>query len=208
MRFGAPVVLLGAVAGLAAVACYGLMVTAGMTGLSAQAVIAAAASFGPLLLVASFGLRAAVGFRRPNPAGDLAFVFNAVAGALVTAMLLVQIGVGDAFPAERDAAMTVTVKMVDRVQLSLDMAWDVFVSWGTILFGLSMIGRAPFGPLIGIPGIAVGGALLGLNLLAFPKLPTEVGWPDLGPAVGGWYLLVSLATLTGLAFGRFRAAAD
>lgn len=208
MRFGAPVVLLGAVAGVAAVASYGSMVTADMIGLSAPAVVALAASFGPLLLVASFGLREAVGFGRPNPAGDLAFAFNALAGALVTAMLLVQIGVGDAFPAERDAAMAITVKMIDRVQLSLDMAWDVFVCWGTVLFGLSMIGRAPFGPLIGIPGIAVGGAAFGLNLLAFPKLPTEVGWPDVGPAVGGWYLLVALATFAGLASGRFKSDAD
>jgi hypothetical protein len=193
------------IAGLLAVTAYTLVVIGQMLDLPEAAAIPIAASFGPFLLIASYGLREALHWRGASMAADLGLAFNALAAALVTAMFLVQIGVGDAFPTDRDAAMTSVVHMVDRVQLSLDMAWDVFASFGAVMFGLAMLGRAPFGPLLGSLGVVVGATLLALNLYAFPRLPIEIGLPDVGPALGGWYLLVSLTLLVALARGKFKA---
>jgi hypothetical protein len=203
-------IVAGIVGGFCAVAAYTLIVIGDLIGLPKFAAIMLAACFGPLLLVASYGLRDCIRLNGPSVSAELGFVFNSAAAALVTAMFLVQIGVGDAFPPlqDRDAAAVVTVHMVDRVQLSLDMAWDVFATMGAVLFGLSMLSHPRLGRLLGALGITVGSALFALNLCAFPRQPTEIGWPDLGPALGAWYLLVSLALCLGLGWIRQRTSVN
>jgi hypothetical protein len=193
----AQAVMIGLPAGVGAVAAYTLFVVGGFAPIPQLLVVVAAGLFGPLLLAGSFGLREAIRLHKASALAELAFVFNAAASALVTAMLLVQIGVHDAFPpaAQRTAEMAQVVHMVDRVQLGLDISWDMFVSVGTALFGAAMLGHPKFGRLIGGAGILIGAALLILNLFAYPKLPVEVGLSDLGPLVGVWYLAVSIALL-------------
>jgi hypothetical protein len=83
---------LGAVAGLATCVVY-----PALAFLPVSRVVAAAlsAAWGPLLGVASMGLGKLLQVRRRSVAAQIAVPLNFAAGALVTAMLLVQIAVGE-----------------------------------------------------------------------------------------------------------------
>jgi hypothetical protein len=138
---------------------------------------------------------------RESYAIALAVRFNIIAGALISAMLLVQIAVGeathDSTPAELQA-----------VWLGLDVAWDAYIGAGTALFAWAMWGHPRFGRVIGGAGLALALALLVLNLATFPTPPGEAGLVDLGPFIGLWYLVVTILIWRSLAWARSRAATE
>jgi hypothetical protein len=55
-----------------------------------------------------------------------------------------------------------------------------------------MLQHPRFGRVFAVSGILVGVSLLLLNLFSFPTPPSEAGLVDLGPALGVWYLAVSI----------------
>ncbi|HLO16572.1 MAG TPA: hypothetical protein VK206_17195 [Anaerolineales bacterium] len=72
----------------------------------------------------------------------------------------------------------------------LDVAWDLYIGTGTILFALCMFGRRGLGAWFAVPGLLIGGLLLIFNIATFPKPPDTAGFVDLGPLVGLWYLVI------------------
>ena len=150
-----------------------------------------ASLFGPLIACASVALYLLLASERATLAGQLAAVANVAAGALVTAMLLVQISVDDV---EAELAPVVN-DAFEHVEFGLDLSWDVFLVAGTILFGLAMVADARFGLRFGLPGIVVAAALYVLNFASFPTPPADAGLVDLGPLVGLWYAAVSVQAL-------------
>lgn len=150
-----------------------------------------ASLFGPLIACASVALYLLLASERATLAGQLAAVANVAAGALVTAMLLVQISVDDV---ETELSPAVN-EAFEHVEFGLDLSWDVFLVAGTILFGLAMVTDARFGLRFGLPGIVVAGALYVLNFASFPTPPADAGLVDLGPLVGLWYAAVSVQAL-------------
>ncbi len=95
---------------------------------------------------------------------------------------------------------------MQAVWLGLDVAWDVYIGLGTVLFGVSMLRHPRFGRPFGISGIILGLGLLVLNLYTFPAPPANAGLMDLGPFIGFWYLAVSVQTWRSL--GWAQAVAD
>ena len=91
------------------------------------------------------------------------------------------------------------------MQLGLDVAWDVFICLGTLLFALNMIRHPRLGRIIGIIGIALAVGLFALNIYTFPTPPGEAGLFDLGPFVSLWYLVVSIMVLSSLKWARENA---
>lgn len=158
-----------------------------------------ASSMGPLLGCASWGLREFLTLHRRALAADLAVASNALAGALLTAMLLVQLAVGvrSSEGPGRDAV---------SIWLGLDVAWDIYVGLGTLLFGLAAVRHPRLGRLVGSAGVVIAVGLLVLNLYTFPTPPAEAGLVDLGPAVGLWYLVVTVMVLRSLKWARSSAA--
>ncbi|HEU0247697.1 MAG TPA: hypothetical protein VFR38_11485 [Gaiellaceae bacterium] len=150
-----------------------------------------ASLFGPLIACASVALYLLLASERATLVGQLAAVANVAAGALVTAMLLVQISVDDV---EAELAPVVN-DAFEHVEFGLDLSWDVFLVAGTILFGLAMVADARFGLRFGLPGIVVAAALYVLNFASFPTPPADAGLVDLGPLVGLWYAAVSVQAL-------------
>lgn len=150
-----------------------------------------ASVFGPLIAVTSVALYLLLASERATLAGRLAAVANVAAGALVTAMLLVQIAVDDVeaqlSPAVNDA--------FEHVEFALDLSWDVFLVAGTILFSCAMLADPRFGRRFALPGIVVAAALYVLNFASFPTPPADAGLVDLGPLVGLWYAAVSVQAL-------------
>jgi hypothetical protein len=146
-----------------------------------------ASLFGPLIAVMSVALYLLLAAERATLAGQLAAISNVVAGALVTAMLLVQASVD-----EVEASLSPAVnEAFEHVEFGLDLSWDVFLVAGTILFGCAMVADRRFGRGLGVLGIIIAAALYALNFASFPT-PPDV---DLGPLIGLWYAAVSVQAL-------------
>jgi hypothetical protein len=112
----------------------------------------------------------------------IAAVSNVIAAAQLLAMLMVQMSVYSVVQ-QPDAALK-------AVWWGLDVAWDLYVGMGTILFALCMFGRRGLGIWFAVPGLLIGGLLLIFNIATFPKPPDTAGLVDFGPLVGLWYLAV------------------
>lgn len=153
-----------------------------------------ASAFGPFLAAASLGLYHVL-LESGNPVVlQLAVLFNVVGAAIFTMMLLVQLAVGyqiQSLGKEVQDLAALRTSLVG-VQLGLDVAWDIFISLGTLLFAISMLSDARFGWILGIAGILIAVALLILNLWTFPTPPAAKNLVDLGPLVGIWYLVVTI----------------
>ena len=150
-----------------------------------------ASLFGPLIAGASVALYLLLAAERATLAGLLGAVANVAAGALVTAMVLVQIAVNDV-----EAGLTPAVNdAFEHVEFGLDLAWDVFLVAGTILFSFAMLADPRLGRRFAVPGIAVAAGLYVLNFATFPAPPAAEGLVDLGPLVGLWYAAVSVQAL-------------
>jgi hypothetical protein len=83
----------------------------------------------------------------------------------------------------------------EHVEFGLDLAWDVFLVAGTILFSCAMLADRRFGRRFALPGIVLAVALYVLNFASFPTPPADNGSVDLGPFVGLWYAAVSVQAL-------------
>ena len=186
--------ILGAGAGLAAVVVYAITANAQNLGLTGAGAHALAAFFGPCLLIACYAFRRRLNAVAPTEAANLGFVFIALASAMLTAMVFTQFAVRDAFPTatDRSVDMETMIHIANRVQLALDLTWDVFLCFGSFFFALAMLHMSRLASGLAVLGMGTAVALLALNLAAFPALPTEAGWPDVGPFLAGWYLMVAL----------------
>lgn len=182
-------ITLGGVFGLASIVVFAVMVAAPLPD-AATAVLAA--SFGPLLSLGSYGLYRLLVLNRNSASLQVAVVSNAIAGALVTAMLMVQLAVRSGGRASVDDFLWTKFR---RVDLGLDVAWDVYIVLGTFLFAWNMLRHPRFGPILGGIGLVLAGGLAVLNFATFPTPPGNAGLVDLGPLVALWYAAVSVQVL-------------
>ncbi len=157
---------------------------------------ALAACFGPALAVASFGLRRLLDCEKPRVSSGLGVLLNALGGALFSAMALVQMAVGYSLGSEKVSAQ------VRAIWLGLDVAWDAYIGLGTLCFALAMLRHPRFGRVFAFSGLAIAAGLLALNFYAFPTPPASAGLVDLGPAVGTWYLVVTIQMWRSLRWAR------
>jgi hypothetical protein len=182
----------GGICGIAAMVSYVLMIA---VPLADSVVIWPGALFGPLLLLGSMGLYHVLTAERHNIAAQAALGFNALACALITAMLMVQMALHTTAAKLDPRLDTNVMREFNSIHFGLDVAWDIYGALGVIAFGIAMLRNANFGRMRGGAGILVGVALLALNLYTFPIPPAGVNLPDLGPLVGLWYTLISFRTL-------------
>jgi hypothetical protein len=183
--------IISIITGLGAVISYTLLSI--LSGPYISLVIVASA-FGPFLAAASLGLYHVVAESGNPVVLQLAVMFNIVGAAIFTTMLLVQLAIGYQLQSTGKEAIDLTAlrTALVGVQLGMDVAWDVFISLGTLLFAISMLRDARFGLVVGIAGILIAVALLILNLWTFPTPPAAKNLVDLGPLIGIWYLAVTI----------------
>lgn len=191
-------VQVGVFGGLFACLAYALMVS---VPLPRAATVALVAFFGPALGVASFGLSRLLNLKEPLVTSSLGAMLNALAGALFSAMGLVQLAVVYSIP---DGKPPLEVKAIWQ---GLDVAWDGYIGLGTICFGMAMLRHPRFGRVFGVSGIVIGAGLLALNLWTFPSPPVNAGLVDLGPAIGLWYFVVMIRMASSFSWVRGQAAA-
>ena len=170
--------------------------------LPVQFLLAIAASFGILLIISSIGLYYFISLHKNSVSLQLAVLFNIIAGSIVVMMFTVQLGLfskGKVTEYEIPKEIkSYAYGLNNLTQLSLDVAWDIFISLGTILFALNMFSHPKLGRVIGITGILMGLGLLFINIYTFPLPPGEEGFIDLGPFTALWYLAVTLMITIGL----------
>jgi hypothetical protein len=162
----AQAVFVGALTGAATVAVYTMISLDPGKGMIA---VVLSTAMGPLLLIASWGLREFVTLDRRRLTADLGAAANGLAGALVTASLLVQLAIKDRTddPSEE----------LKAVWLGLDAAWDVYIGLGTVLFALSAYRHPRLGRVVGASGLGIGVLLIVLNLIEFqPHPPMREVW--------------------------------
>ena len=187
---------LGIVAGVFACLAYPLAAFVSLPKLATTGLIAC---FGPALAVASYGLRRLLDLEKPLLSSALGLLMNVLAGGLFSAMGLVQLAVRYSAGGDK-----VTPPFV-AIWLGLDVAWDAYVGFGTICFSLAMWKHPRFGRIFAISGIAVAIALLALHLYTFPAPPQNAGLIDLGPALGLWYLVVTIQMWRSLSWVRLNS---
>jgi hypothetical protein len=134
-------------------------------------------SFGPALAVACIALGQILLAKRRAASAALGAYCNALAGALVTGMILVQLAVVQSTAPPIDPELgNVLRRRIWDVILGLDVAFDMFIGLGTVFFGVAMLGDERFGKIVGWAGIAIGlVVIIGFNM-----------------ATGIWYLVVTI----------------
>ena len=165
-----------------------------------------AAAMGLLLSLASIGLYQVLKLHRKTVKLQIAVLFNIIAGVLLNLMFMVQLTVREFMKGYIDQATNeyaqetyeMIWKSVDKVQLGMDLSWDVYLSVGTFLFALSMLTHPRFGKIFGWLGMSFALLLLYFNFFSFPVPPGEAGLIDFGPAIGLWYLAVAIRILFSL----------
>ncbi len=185
----------GGWAGIGGVAAYLLAAFAPLPDVLGYA---AAFLFGPLVAVASVGLRHRLAAERPGPLPDLGALFGAGAGFTVLAMLTTQQAIFarlEAAAAGGEEASRALRAGLDAVHFGLDVAWDVLISLSLLLFAAAMLRHPSFGRAIGATGLLLGALLLGFNLWTFPVPPEAAGTIDWGPFCALWMLVAYVLLL-------------
>lgn len=193
----------GIYAGLGVSVIYPLMI---FVPLPNKIIVIFASLFGPLLMLASLGLYYFLKAHRETLTGQLAIMSNIIASVLVTLMLIVQLSVNlsvDKLMASvgsdiSEQTMKWIWQVVDKMQLGMDVSWDIYISIGTILFGVTMMKHPRFGKIFGLLGFLIGHFLLVFNIATFPTPPGDAGLIDLGPLLGLWYLAATVQIIRSL----------
>jgi hypothetical protein len=198
---------IGIVAGFLACFSYPIMIFVSLPRIPQ---VLLGASFGPALAVASISLAHVLQARRRAPTLELAGISNALAGALVTAMIIVQLAINySTAPAVDDQLAALLRERLWDVVLGLDVSFDVFIGLATLLFAINMMRDPRFGRVIGWAGVFVSTvALLGANLFYFPDPPYTHGFPHVGIFTGLWYLAVVLLMVRAVRRGTIRVGID
>lgn len=160
-------------------------------------------AFGPALVISFLGMFHVLSVHRSGPVVQIACLLGVIAGTMVTAMLVVQIGnnmvraemLGSAESESAKDSIMLAWRAVNRVQYLLDVVWDLFICGAVMMLGVALFSHPRFGKVWGGSGFAVGFALLYHNLRTFPYGPGETGSVDVGPLVALWMMAVFVRML-------------
>jgi hypothetical protein len=167
----------------------------------------AAFSFGPLLAIGLVGLYHALANEDDIPLLQIASAFGVAAGVVVLLMLTVQQAIFKVLDSLTKTSGKQTIQVKDTnlaaglnsIHFGLDIAWDVLISIGVVLYSITMLHHPQFGKIIGAVGIILGGFLLAFNIYYFPHPPASANAIDLGPFVALWFVVVFILMFRTLA---------
>jgi hypothetical protein len=174
-----------------------LTTSTGLVDGSNKLILALAFGIGPMAIVGVLGLVERMVPHAGERMTRLSRIFLVSAFVLFTLMVIVQqmtLMQFETLRAAADPATTQSLNLifngVNTVQLGIDVAFDLFYCIGIIVLAAAMYRHPEFNRFTSIFGVVSAGALLALNLYAFPSIPKESGLVDLGPVTGIWWLMV------------------
>jgi hypothetical protein len=150
-----------------------------------------AASMGILLSLASVGLYYFIQIHKKSIASKIALFSNIIAGALLTQMFLVQLAIKSSRPQIIEESSKWIWNSINHIHYGLDVAWDVYIFLGTILFAVSIFQHPKLGKIFSIAGILLSLLMIVTNIISFPIPPYEEYF-DFGPFIGLWYLAITI----------------
>ncbi len=119
-------------------------------------------------------------------------IFIVIAFGLFTTMLVVQQAGFSFYEANKEFITNAkeVFRLVNSVQLGIDISFDIFYCLGILFFSFSFLKLKGLGLLVGIIGVITSIGLLSLNMITFPIPPAESGLIDLGPYSIIWWVLI------------------
>ena len=119
-------------------------------------------------------------------------IFIVIAFGLWTTMLVVQQAGFSFYEANKEFITNAkeVFRLVNSVQLGIDISFDIFYCLGILFFSFSFLKLKGLGLLVGIIGVITSIGLLSLNMITFPHPPAESGLIDLGPYSIIWWVLI------------------
>jgi len=183
---------LGIISGLSASVIYPLLIFVPMPMIFQVILIMA---WGPFLGLSAAGSYYFLALHKKTISLKIAVVSQIIAGVLVTTMLLIQYALRISKPEVIDPVSKWAWNSLNHVQLGIDVAWDVYLFLGCILFAINMFNHPKFGKIFSLTGIIISMLLIGFNIITFPTPPAEAGSVDLGPILGLWGLAVTINIL-------------
>jgi len=121
-------------------------------------------AWGPLLGISAVGGYYFLAIHKKTVSLQIAVISQIIAGVLVTTMLLVQSAIELSKPEFIDPASAWVWTSLHRVQLGIDVAWDVYLVLACFLFALNMFNHPKFGKIFSISGILISIALIVFNI--------------------------------------------
>lgn len=102
-------------------------------------------------------------------------------------MFLVQFAIKSSRPEIFDDSGKWIWTSINHIHYGLDVAWDVYIFLGTILFAISIFHHPKLGKIFSVKGILIALLMIIANLISFP-IPPSRDLFDFGPFIGLWYL--------------------
>jgi hypothetical protein len=190
---------IGVGAGFVAVASYTFLLLA--SGDLRIAYVAASA-FSVALGLASYGLYQFITIEHRSAIAQIATVATILGAVVFLAMASVQLSIRSDLDGVDPTTLGASYELVNRVQLGLDVAWDVHFAVGMAMFGIAAYTHPRLGRVLGVAGVLLASALLVLNIVTFPIPPSTGGTFDLGPFAGLWYFVVTIQITRSLSWAR------
>ncbi len=147
---------------------------------------------GILLSLASVGLYYFVSIYKKTITSIIAVISNIIAGTLLTQMFLVQLAIKSSKPVLIEESNKWIWQSLNHIHYGLDVAWDVYIFIGTLLFAINAFYHPKLGKTFSIAGILISLSMIITNIVAFPIPPSSLGVIDFGPLIGLWYLAITI----------------
>lgn len=168
----------------------------------------------PLLwIIAVMGLYSFLKRTAHTPSLEIAYIFGIIGSAIACSFIVVQQANFIWHDAAMAAAQSEEVKALlkasftgaNRVQLGLDVAFDIFSAISWFLFGLNIAKIPGFTRILGWIGCLLSAGLLTLNMITFPTPPADAKLIDLGPFLATW-ILAAFIWFTVVVFKKKKSA--
>ena len=150
---------------------------------------------GLLLSLASVGLYYFITIFKKTITAKIAVASNIIAGVILVQMFLVQLSIKSSKPDLIDKSSEWVWYSINHVHYGLDVAWDVYIFLGTLLFAINAFYHPKLGKIFSILGIVISLIMIITNILSFPIPPDSAGLIDFGPFVGLWYFAITIKIL-------------
>ncbi|WP_350286290.1 hypothetical protein [uncultured Croceitalea sp.] len=153
----------------------------------------------PLLWIVSFmGLYNFLKKENRTPSLEIGYLFGIIGAALALIFIVVQQANYIWYTEAKETLDTenalelakAAFRGANRVQLAMDVAFDIFITIAWFLFGLNISRSKSFGRILGWITCILSFSLLMLNMITFPDPPARVGLFDLGPFLGFWTMII------------------
>lgn len=191
----------GVLAGLVAIVSYSFLLFA--SG-DFRIAYVAASLFSIALGLAAYGLYQFITIERRSVIAQIATVSTIVGAVVFLAMASIQLATRSDLNGVDPTTLGPVYDLVERVQLGLDVAWDVYLGVGMALFATAALSHPRLGRVLGGAGVLMAAGLLILNIASFPIPPASAGSFDMGPLAGLWYLAVTIQIIRSLTWAKQR----